>query len=185
MLVIDADLFVDLVTELTFPTKPLVEAKSLIAHCGAKRIDIQGRPGRNNVTLWDADTGEGAGEHRLQKFTRSRARQARNAWCLSNDLVAGRRWAALNEWLLVPWNRTRGRWDYEMAGRAPTTAGSGPGGCQDSLEVGVEPCSVDEGVIVGVVQDGIEGAKFSDHGFSPVIAAGRCAAVRAATGRSR
>lgn len=115
------DVLVEVVTQLATPSIPLVEAADIIAYCNANAIDIQGTGSRKYGDFWDADVAEGAGSHRLQKFKRSATQQARNAWCLSSNLVAARQWASQNGWLLVPWNRTEQNWMFELAGPAATT----------------------------------------------------------------
>src|SRR5689334_13628803 len=98
MQVLTNQLLVEIVTQLATPTQPLVDAKTIIAYCGAYAIDIQGGGNAKYAAFWSADLAEATGEHRLQKFKRSATAQARNAWCLTSNLSEARLWAARNSW---------------------------------------------------------------------------------------
>lgn len=122
MPVITSDLLVNIVDTLATKTIPLVNAKQIIAYCGANGIDVQGAGGRANLALWDADAEEGRGKHRLQKFKRGNRAQSPNAWCLTTSLPAGRAWAAAQGWHLVPWRKQQQKWDWTKLGPALTTS---------------------------------------------------------------
>ncbi len=121
MNLLTADLLAEIVTQLATAVRPLVKATQIIAHCKEHTIDMQGAGSSNYAAFWDADLGEAAAQHRLQKFKRGPTAQSRNAWCLSSGLAAGRIWATNNGWCLVPWSSTNGNWMFLQCGPSATT----------------------------------------------------------------
>jgi hypothetical protein len=122
MPVLTDQLLVEIVSKLATPTRPLVEATAILAYCEAHAIDAQGSGNAKYAAFWSADLDEANGEHRLQKFKRSATAQARNAWCLTDNLPEARLWAARNGWLLVPWSRVEANWMFNSSGPSETTS---------------------------------------------------------------
>lgn len=106
---LDADLLVTIVTELATRSVPVVKATDVVAWCTRHKVDCS-RNGRNNGTLEIADNEEArATRPRLQKFKKGRQPGDRVGWCLSEDRLAGCRWAVKEGWLVVP--LVDGKWD--------------------------------------------------------------------------
>ena len=121
---LNAPRLVEIVCNLATPHQPVVTSEQVISHCNAQQppIEYAGGAGWQYGEFEEADTEEARGHHRLHKFKTSRDRRgAPNAWCRHQDLEAARPWASQHGWLLVPWNATRRRWEWESADDPLTT----------------------------------------------------------------
>lgn len=77
MTIIDANILVDIVTQLSSPAMPLVSAKRIIAHCASAVIDLQGVGPAKYQAFGDADLSEAADQHRLQSSRPHRSSRLR------------------------------------------------------------------------------------------------------------
>jgi hypothetical protein len=114
MRVITASLLVEAVTELSKSAK-LVRVKDVYAWCDRNAVDYQGAE-LDNQPVWDADTEEARGQHRLLKFKSGEARQSRVGWALIAHGEKAREAAARLNWREQLWNGEQ--WDW-LGGTPP------------------------------------------------------------------
>lgn len=101
------------VTKICTKVQPVAMGADVVAWCARHNIDIDSGGSRKNDLFEAADHTQTTASA-LQKFKRGRSRNGLVAWCLLKDVPTARAWLKKQpqQWFLVPWDPSRGRWNW-------------------------------------------------------------------------